>query len=502
MGLGERNGFDVVVVGAGTAGLSASLVAYEHETRVLVLEKAPRAARGGNGRFTGGALRFTHHGIKELREFLTDLPQSLIDSLDIPEYSPDDFYGDLMRVSEGLADPILCELVVKESNLVMRWLNQLGVKWDINYDLAARVDNRLKFLDGGVSLSSTGGGQGLLEMMLDIAERKGIEIRYETKAVKLLMDTSGRVCGVRVRGKEGFRDIRSGSVILASGGFEANPEMRTKYLGSNCSIVKVRGTRYNTGDGLKMALEIGAQPTGHWSGYHATMVDLDAPDVEGGPETACKSYLFGVVVNADGQRFVDEGEDFYAYTYAKIGRITLTQPRGIAFQIFDTKTIPLLRSEYDKVTPVQADSIEELAQELGIGPVNLRKTVKEFNEAVQDGKFDPAILDGKRTEGISPPKSNWAQKIDTPPFRAYPVTTGLTFTFGGIKSNKEARVFDTEGNPIPGLYAAGVIVGGFFYHNYCGGSGITMGLVFGRIAGANAAMSARKRWPDQNCSLL
>ncbi len=488
MSLEERHDYDVVVVGAGTAGLSTALSAQEHGAKVLLLEKSPRAARGGNGRFTDGMFIFPHNGMSELREYLKDLPEREVNAIDVPAYSPDDYYRELMEVSQGLADPVLCEILAKESKAVLRWLNQLGLKWDISYDHGVRVGERIKFKSSGAVLGAKGGGEGLVEKMFDIAEHKGIETCYETTAVKLLMGESGRVCGVRVLGEEGFRDIRSGSVVLASGGFQANTEMRAKYLGPNWDLVKVRGARYNTGEGLMMALRIGAQPTGHWSGCHATNIDLSAPDFEGGMATARPSYIFGIMVNANWERFFDEGEDVETKTYAKLGRIILMQPGDIAFQIFDAKATPLLISCYGNAVPTEAGSIEELAQELDTDPVKLIKTVKEFNEAVQDGKFDPATKDGKLTKGISPPKSNWAQKIDTPPFRAYAVTTGITFTYGGIKTNKDAQVLNTEGNPIPGLYTVGEMMGGFFYHNYVGGSGIAKGLVFGRIAGANAAM--------------
>jgi tricarballylate dehydrogenase len=491
MSLGERHDYNVVVIGAGAAGLSAALSAQEHGAKVLMLETSPHAVRGGNGRFTDGMLIFPHNGISELREYLTDLPEHEISAIDVPAYSADDYYRDLMEMSQGLADSVLCEELVKNSKAVLRWLGQLGVKWDISYDHGVRVGERIKFKGGGAVLAAHGAGEGLVEKLFDIAEHKGIDVRYETTAVELIMDESGRVCGVKILGKEGFEDIHCGSVVVASGGFQANVEMRAKYLGPNWDLVKVRGTRYNTGDGLMMALKIGAQPTGQWSGCHATNVDLSSPDLEGGMATARPSYIFGIMVNENGERFFDEGEDLETKTYAKLGKIILTQPSSIAFQIFDAKATPLLISTYGNSVPTEANSIEELAQELGIEPIKLLKTVREYNEAVQAGKFDPAIKDGKMTKGILPAKTNWAQKIDKPPFRAYPVTTGITFTYGGIKTNKDAQVLNRYEDPLPGLYAAGELVGGFFYHNYLGGTGIAKGLVFGRIAGANAAKSER-----------
>jgi tricarballylate dehydrogenase len=266
--------------------------------------------------------------------------------------------------------------------------------------------------------------------------------------------------------------------------------MRTKYLGAKWDTVKLRGTRYNTGETINMALEIGTQSAGAWSRVHAIMVDLNTPDVGGGAETGRSFYLFGIMVNTNGERFVDEGEDFSEYTYSKMGGLALDQPGGIVFQIFDAKTTPLLPIGYHDTVPIEANSIEELAGNMDIDPEKLVKTIKEFNNAVQDGTFNTMVKDGKRTKGISPPKTNWALKIDKPPFAAYPVTAGISCTFGGIKVDKETKVLDTEGNPIPGLYAAGAITGGIYYYAYAPATGITKNVVFGRIAGVNAANSA------------
>jgi tricarballylate dehydrogenase len=318
-----------------------------------------------------------------------------------------------------------------------------------------------------------------------------VEIRYATKGVRLLQDKQGRVIGVTVQGPEGFEDLHSKAVILASGGFEANAEMRTRYLGQGWELAKVRGIPYNTGDGIRMALEIGAQSHGHWSGCHAVAWDLNAPPT--GDRTVTElyqkhSYPFGLIVNADGKRFVDEGADFRNYTYAKYGREILQQPLGVAVQIFDDKVKHLLRDEYRiaQVTKAETQTIEELADQLGINREGLVQTIKEYNAAVQPGEYNPTILDGKHTEGITPPKSNWALPIDTPPFLGFAVTCGITFTFGGLRIDSRGQVLDTEGNPIPGLYAAGELVGGLFYYNYPGGSGLASGAVLGKLAGTSA----------------
>lgn len=296
--------------------------------------------------------------------------------------------------------------------------------------------------------------------------------------------------------------IRARAVVLACGGFEANREWRTRYLGPGWDLAKVRGTRYNTGDGIRMALEIGAQPHGHWSGAHACDWDLNAADfgdlTGGGPINHGKhSYPLGIMINANGLRFVDEGADIRNFTYAKYGRIILQQPGQFCWQIFDSKVLHLLRETYriKQVTKVTANTLEELVARLdGVNKEQALKTVKEFNAAVNQGvPFDPNVLDRRGTTGLTIPKSNWAQTIDAPPFEAYGVTCGITFTFGGLKITTKAQVVDTEEKPIPGLYAAGELVGGIFYFNYPGGSGLTNGAVFGRVAGENAAHYARAR---------
>ena len=289
--------------------------------------------------------------------------------------------------------------------------------------------------------------------------------------------------------------ISTRAVVLASGGFEANTEMRTRYLGRNWELARVRGTPYNTGDGIRMALDIGALPWGHWSGCHAVQWDLNAPwhgDRKVGDNFQKHSYPLGIIVNLRGERFVDEGADFRNYTYVKYGRTIIEQPGRAAFQIFDQKVVALLREEYRirEVTKAEAMTIRELASKLEIDVDGLVRTVEAFNKAVVAAPFNPAIKDGKGTRGITPPKSNWAQPLDTPPFVGYAVTTGITFTFGGLRITSDGEVVDCEQRTIPGLFAAGEMVGGLFYHNYPGGAGLMAGAVFGRIAGRSAARAA------------
>ncbi len=488
---------DVVVVGGGNAALCAALAAIEQGASVLVLEKAPEYLRGGNSYFTGGLFRFAYEGIEDVLALLPEMSEEEKSAIDVGSYTQGAFYGDVMRVTEGLSDPQLVETLVSRSQPTMRWLEDQGVRWILAYGRQAfRRGGVLRFW-GGLIVEAVGGGKGLSDRQFELVERKGGTVIYGTKASALRTNRKGEVTGLTIRDADGYRDLECGAVALACGGFEANAEMRTRYLGPGWELAKVRGTKFNTGDGIRMALDIGAQSFGHWSGCHAVAWDLNAPP-SGDRNIADlfqkHSYPFGIVVNVEGRRFVDEGADFRNYTYAKYGREILFQPQMAAFQIFDQKTKHLLRDEYDipQVSKVEARTIEGLADGLGIEREGLINTVREFNAAVLDGDYDPTELDGKGTAGIEPPKSNWALPIDSPPYLGFAVTCGITFTFGGLKIDGEGRVLDTEDVAIPGLYAAGELVGGLFYHNYPGGSGLMAGSVFGKIAGEGAARHATR----------
>jgi tricarballylate dehydrogenase len=481
--------YDVIVVGAGNAGLCAALAAREANAHVLLIEKSPKENRGGNTRFAGGGFRFTYNGVDDFRPMVPEISDEEASRLEVGNYTGSDFFDDIMQVTEYAADKTLSHVLVDNSYLTARWLKAMKVKWVLSTSThAVRMGEKIRFPMGRV-ISVDEGGHGLVEMLFGTAESMGIEIVYETKVTRFLTDDKGKICGVGVHSRDGIRNLKSRSVVLASGGFEANIEMRTKYLGAGWDVVKVRGTRYNTGETLTMALGVGAQATGQWSGCHAVLLGADSPDVEAASQHLGRSsYPYGILVDMNGKRFLDEGEDFFSYTYAKFGKEILRLPWRTAFQVFDSKVRPLLRPEYNRGTCVSAESIEALAKKLpDLNGGNFSATVKAFNEAVQNSPFDPSKRDSKCTEGISPTKSNWAQRLDSPPFYAYPVTCGITFTFGGIKINDKAEVLDTEGNIIRGLYAAGEITGGSFYHNYPGGAGLMKGAVFGRIAGMSAA---------------
>jgi tricarballylate dehydrogenase len=360
---------------------------------------------------------------------------------------------------------------------------------------AFKVDGRFKFW-GGAHVEAAGGGPGLVEALSRAVARRGMEIRYKSRA-RALMVEDGRVVGVTAVGAGRTQALRAKSVVLACGGFESNSEWRTRCLGPGWDLAKVRGTRFNMGDGIRMALDIGAMPYGNWSGAHSVGWDRNAPefgDLAVGDNFQKHSYPFGIIVNAKGERFVDEGADFRNYTYVKYGRAVLEQPGHFAWQVFDAKVAHLLRDEYriKQVTKISADTLEQLAARLDdVDPRGFLREVAAFNAAVRtDIPFNPNVKDGRAAEGLRVAKSNWANRLDTPPFEAYAVTCGITFTFGGLRIGTDGRVLDAAGEPIAGLYAAGELVGGLFYFNYPGGSGLVAGSVLGKIAGTSAGRFA------------
>ena len=489
--------FDVIVVGAGNAALCAAISAQEKGARVLVLEKADYEERGGNSLFTAGGFRFVHDGLDDLRQdVLADLSASEADQTVLPVQRFDTFMNDLMRVTEGETREELANILIGNSRDTMRWMKSHGVRFIPMFGRQSYVLNGKHHFYGGVNIEAVGGGFGLVDFHLRAAARLGIEVRYETGLRRLIQNQKGDVIGVHVKGPDGFDDLYAKSVVLACGGFEANPEMRVRYLGPGWELCRVRGTRHNTGDGIRAALDIGAQPFGGWSSCHAVQWDISAPPY--GDRVVLDnfqkhSYPIGMIVNLNGERFVDEGADIRNHTYAKYGREVMKQPSRTAIQIFDNKTIGMVRDEYRirQVTKATANTLEELARQLDINPAGLAKTVAEFNAACRPGEYNPSILDGVHTDGITPPKSNWALPINEPPYSGFVVTCGITFTFGGLRINTKGEVQDVTDKTIPGLYAAGELVGGIFYGNYLGGSGLMSGSVFGRLSGGSAGIYAR-----------
>lgn len=488
--------YDVVVVGGGNAAFCAALAAQENGAKVIVLERAPEAENGGNSRFTAGAIRFAYRGVEDLKEIMPDLTEEEIERTDFGTYTEDQFFDDMFRVTRYRTDPVLSELLVRRSFETMKWLRGKGVRFQPIYGRQAfKVDGKFKFW-GGLTVEAWGGGPGLVDSETEIAKGKGVEIRYGCRAVELLYDGNS-VTGVKVKEGGKISEIQAKAVVLAAGGFESDPEMRARYLGPNWELARVRGTRFNTGDGIRMAQEIGAASYGNWSGCHAVGWDFNAPefgDLAVGDGFQKHSYPFGIMVNANGRRFVDEGADFRNYTYAKYGRVILEQPGNFAWQIFDQKVVHLLRDEYriKEVTKVSADTLEELAPKLeGVDPQAFLEEVRAYNAAVMaDVAFNPNVKDGRGTRGLPVNKTNWANTLDQRPFLAFQVGCGITFTFGGVRVTENAQVIDKDLEPIAGLYAAGEMVGGIFYFNYPGGTGLMSGAVFGRIAGTAAAQAA------------
>ena len=489
---------DVIVIGAGNAACCAALAARESGAQVIMLEAAPIDDCGGNSRYTAGAVRIVFNGVDDLNQ-LYDLTDDEKKNSDFGTYTEDQYFDDMGRITNFRTDPDLCEILVKKSFETMVWMRTKGVKFQPPYGRQAfKVDGRFKFW-GGLAVETWGGGPGLIELEHKACTREGIPIHYDTPATGLITDDDG-VKGVRARSRGRTVDIRAKAVVLACGGFESNAEMRARYLGPNWDLAKVRGTRYNTGVGITAAIAAGAIPHGHWSGCHAVGWDQNAPpfgDLAVGDNFQKHSYPLGIMVNATGERFVDEGADFRNYTYAKYGKVIMEQPNMFAWQIFDKKVLHMLRDEYriKQMTKVSANTLEDLVTKLeGVDARRCLETLKAYNKAVQtDVPFNPAIKDGRGTAGLAVPKTNWANVLDTPPFEAYAITCGVTFTFGGVKIDPaNGQVEDTAGKPMPGLFAAGELVGGLFYHNYAGGSGLVSGSVFGRLAGNGAGAAVKQ----------
>ncbi|MBB6553685.1 FAD-dependent tricarballylate dehydrogenase TcuA [Nonomuraea rubra] len=484
--------FDVVVVGGGNAGFSAAHAAAERGRRVLLLEKGPEEGAGGNSYYTAGAFRVVHDGLGGLAGLLD--PDDRHAGTVLPAYPAAEFAADMAKVTGGRNDKALTEVLIAESARTLRWLHGKGLRFRLMYERQAYPggDGRQIFW-GGLAVGSTGGGKGLIEQHTRAARQAGVELRYGVRARELTLD-GGRVTGVTWEDAEGRGGVvRAESVVLAAGGFEADAGMRREHLGEGWQRAKVRGTPYNTGDMLAAAIAAGAGTHGDWGTCHSVAWDAWHAENESNRELTNRltrgGYPLGIVVNADGRRFLDEGADFRNLTYAKYGARILAQPGGVAFQLFDATTRPKLRvEEYDMpgASVVTGQTIEEMAAGMGVDAAALRGTVEEFNASIDRSvPLDLSVLDG-RAAATTPPKSNWAIPLEVPPFYAFPVTCGITFTFGGLHADTHGRVLDGGGDPIPGLLVCGEMLGGLFSGNYPGGTGLTSGAVFGRRAGSLA----------------
>ncbi|MFB6157377.1 MAG: FAD-dependent tricarballylate dehydrogenase TcuA [Haloferacaceae archaeon] len=459
----QRSTHDVVVVGCGMAGLAAGLRAAELGRSVAVLEKSPAERRGGHTRFA-----------ESFRVPTADVDVDVDAEFDVGDYTTADFYSDIATVTNYRTDEALAKRVADGAVETFEWLTERGIEWEYRAPHPGYTAGRV-WIDGAE----------LVDELVAMVEAEGGEVVYDAEARGLCRDDAGKVTGVEAR-VDGERTRFDGdAVVLAAGDYGSSTERRTRYYGPGYGEMKVRGSRYNTGEAIDAAVDIGAKTAGEWGDAHMAVIDVASPDVEGGI-TRIDGYQYGVLLNHDGERFVDEGEDARAHTYAKFGRRIFEQPYHEAFIVVDSKTVDDV-AHMGPSRPVTADSLEALIRRLDIERVDRAvETLESFNAACDPGAYDPDVLDGNATEGIDPPKSNWALPIDDPPFTGYPVTGGMTFGFGGVAITPDARVLDTRDEPLPGLFAAGNATGGLFYDNYPGGTGLTNAAVFGRVAAESA----------------
>lgn len=511
---------DVLVVGSGNAGFASAISAAESGAeRVLLIDKCPADWVGGNTYFTAGAYRIAHGGLPDLLPIVNNVSPDQAKRIDLAPYTQEDFAADLEKVCMGRSDPELSRTLIQDSNAAIKWLASKGIRFQLSYNRQAyEVDGRIKFW-GGLHLKTDNTGKGLISDYQAAAKQHNVRTSWSTMLTNITPDpkTGCSIATVKVDGVE--HNIAASAIILAAGGFESNAKMRSQFLGPGWDLAMVRGTPYNTGETFQLAIEkLGAQPVGNWSGCHSVAWDANANphigDREASNEFTKSGYPLGLMLNVDGHRFVDEGIDMRNYTYAKFGKAILQQPEQLAFQVWDAQTSPWLRSEEyreERVERIVADSLEELAEKCGQRGLRDKAafidTIREYNEAVyayrqEHGsslKWDPAIKDGLSTQSsrkqLALAKSNWALPLDKGPFLAVKVTCGITFTFGGLKVDPSTAqlVHAATSRPIPGVYCVGEMLGGLFYSNYPGGSGLTSGAVFGRRAGRAAAQATKAR---------
>jgi tricarballylate dehydrogenase len=458
--------FDVLVIGGGNAALCAAIGARRAGASVLVLEGAPKFYRGGNTRHTRN-MRCAHDAATEI---LTG------------PYTEQEFWDDLLRITGGQTDEELAKFMIAESKDILNWIVEQGVRWQPS-------------LGGTLSLGRTnsfflGGGRAMLNALYLTAEKLGVEILYDAEVTDLVIE-DGMFLSARLKQPvNGASEIRASTLVAAAGGFEANIEWLKQYWGEAADNFLIRGTPYNRGSILKTLLEKGVQEVGDPTQCHAVAIDARAPKFDGGIITRHDSVVFGIVVNKHAQRFYDEGEDIWPKRYAIWGRLVAAQPDQIAYIVFDASVrhsfMPTL------FPPIEGATIAELATKLTLDPAALEKTIADFNAAVRPGTFDHTILDDCRTEGLIPPKTHWARKIEAAPYYAYPVRPGITFTYLGTRVNREARMLMKDGKPSANMFAAGeIMAGNVLGKGYAAGIGMTIGSVFGRVAGREAARNAK-----------
>jgi tricarballylate dehydrogenase len=481
----------VVVVGAGVAGLSAALSAVQAGADVTVVERATAGESGGNTRYTEAYLR-----MKSIDEVADDFEEALLG--DFVGYPDPSLLLGLLKDAEfrsptartlSIVEPELVATFARNAGPTLRWLTSFGV---------AFTEITTQFLTTSTSrMAPRGGGLALVESLGEAARSAGVRFAFETSAQSLMVDDGGVVTGVRTRGANGIPATYAGSVVLASGGFEGNPEMLSRYLGERGLYVRpvCSGGYYNKGEGIRMALEAGAAPCGNYGMFHAEPIDPRS----GLSEPSIMIFPYGVLVNRHGHRFTDEAIGPVDATYEQITRELHHQPDGIAHVILDAKLADVPNRETAIRTdqpPLRAASLAELASVIDVPVKDFVETMSAFNASCGDGPFDPTRMDGLATTGVRPPKSNWARRLDSPPFEAYPIISANVFTYGGLKIDTSARVLDNDGRVIPGLLAAGETVGMYFTH-YAGSTSVLKGAVFGRISGVTAAQIAARGEPSQ-----
>jgi tricarballylate dehydrogenase len=456
--------FDVLVIGGGNAALCAAMPAQKAGAKVLVLETSPEDFRGGNSRHTRN-LRYMHD---RANDFLTG------------PYLEDEFWDDLLRVTEGETNEQLARFTIRESANLGEWMEAHGCKFQPP-------------LSGTLHLSRTnafflGGGRALMNGYYATAAELGVQIAYDTE-VRDLNLSDGEFKSAVVESNGQTQEVRAKAVVVASGGFQANIDWLKEYWGDAADNFIIRGTPYNKGRLLRVLLDQGAKPVGHPRQCHAVAIDARAPKFDGGIVTRLDCVPFGIVVNRHAERFYDEGEDFWPKRYAIWGRLVAQQPDQIAYSIIDSKAMGKFMPSV--FPPLEANSIRELAAQLELDASTLEETVARFNACVRPGSFDSSILDDCETDDLEPPKSHWALPLDTPPFYGYPLRPGITFTYLGVTVNERAQVIMEPDQPAPNIFAAGeIMAGNILGKGYMAGFGMTIGTVFGRIAGKEAARYA------------
>ena len=494
--MSDTNYADVIIVGTGNAGFAAAISASENGAKVLMLEKASENYMGGNSALTIH-MRFAYNSFSDLLPLVKDDKQTYnklynkkLQELSevVTEYTESDYLKDIMNVTSGKSDKILSKELVTNSLPTIKWMNKLGHLWSPTFDNPTSAN----------VVSFNGKGYGLMQRWKNIALNKGVNIKYNHQVIDLIKNNEDIISGVVAKTNNENKIYYANSVILACGSFESNAQMRAKYLGEQWRNVKLRGIPNNTGEGLEMAISHGAIPYDDWSTCHASPQDINRPDYDlpgenkSGDYWSRYAYPFSIMVNINGNRFIDEGETWRGLTYAKTGKAILEQKNNMAFQLFDSKHVKAgVLKKYKNPTKYQAGTLIDIANKIKItDKENFINNINTFNKAVQSGNYNPHKLDGKKVKNIFPSRSNWALPLDNPPYLAYPVICGMTFCYGGLKTSINGELINKNGDIINGLYAVGEMLGGLWHNNYPSGGGMMAGAVFGKNAGKHASNKA------------